>query len=163
MEITVLRLGHRPERDKRITTHCALVARAFGAKKILYSGIQDIKFEQSIRKATTSWGGPFEVEYTKHWKAYIKAFKGTIIHLTMYGKNAIPKLSKDTLIIIGGEKVPGEVYELADYNIAIGNQPHSEVAALAVFLEKTKGIKKSFKGAEKKIVPQTRGKKVISV
>jgi tRNA (cytidine56-2'-O)-methyltransferase len=33
--ITVLRIGHRLGRDKRITTHVALVARAFGANKIL--------------------------------------------------------------------------------------------------------------------------------
>jgi len=33
--ITVLRIGHRISRDKRITTHVALVARAFGADKIL--------------------------------------------------------------------------------------------------------------------------------
>ncbi|MGI0148094.1 MAG: tRNA (cytidine(56)-2'-O)-methyltransferase, partial [Thermoplasmata archaeon] len=33
--VTVLRLGHRPSRDKRVTTHVALVARAFGAAGIL--------------------------------------------------------------------------------------------------------------------------------
>ena len=36
-EIYILRLGHRPERDKRITTHVALTARAFGAKGIFVS------------------------------------------------------------------------------------------------------------------------------
>ncbi|MGC9107424.1 MAG: tRNA (cytidine(56)-2'-O)-methyltransferase, partial [Infirmifilum sp.] len=30
MEVVVLRLYHRPDRDKRVTTHVALVARAFG-------------------------------------------------------------------------------------------------------------------------------------
>ncbi|TFG70124.1 MAG: tRNA (cytidine(56)-2'-O)-methyltransferase, partial [Methanomassiliicoccus sp.] len=29
--IVVLRLGHRPERDQRVTTHVALTARALGA------------------------------------------------------------------------------------------------------------------------------------
>ena len=33
--IIVLRIGHRIGRDKRITTHVALVARAFGANKII--------------------------------------------------------------------------------------------------------------------------------
>jgi tRNA (cytidine56-2'-O)-methyltransferase len=33
--ITVLRIGHRPERDKRITTHVGLVSRAFSAEKML--------------------------------------------------------------------------------------------------------------------------------
>ena len=32
----VLRIGHRPERDKRITTHVALTARAFGASRISF-------------------------------------------------------------------------------------------------------------------------------
>ncbi len=32
MMIAVLRLGHRPERDKRITTHVALTSRAFGGR-----------------------------------------------------------------------------------------------------------------------------------
>ncbi|MEM2376537.1 MAG: tRNA (cytidine(56)-2'-O)-methyltransferase, partial [Sulfolobales archaeon] len=31
MKVFVLRLGHRPLRDKRVTTHVALTARAFGA------------------------------------------------------------------------------------------------------------------------------------
>ena len=30
--ITVLRIGHRPARDKRVTTHVALAARAFGGE-----------------------------------------------------------------------------------------------------------------------------------
>ena len=33
--VIILRLGHRPERDKRITTHVALTARAFGAEGML--------------------------------------------------------------------------------------------------------------------------------
>ena len=39
--IEVLRLGHRISRDKRISTHVALVARAFGASKIYYTGQKD--------------------------------------------------------------------------------------------------------------------------
>ena len=35
---------------------------------------------------------------------------------------------------MGAEKVPPWVFESADYNVAVGNQPHSEVAALAVAL-----------------------------
>ncbi|MCG7848715.1 MAG: tRNA (cytidine(56)-2'-O)-methyltransferase, partial [ANME-2 cluster archaeon] len=31
MNIVVLRLGHRPERDQRVTTHVGLTARALGA------------------------------------------------------------------------------------------------------------------------------------
>ena len=65
-------------------------------------------------------------------------------------------------IIIGAEKVPRDVYELADYNIAVGNQPHSEVAALAVFLDRLldgKGLRRKLKGTMT-IEPNPRGKTV---
>ncbi|MDC1420251.1 tRNA (cytidine(56)-2'-O)-methyltransferase, partial [Euryarchaeota archaeon] len=39
--ISVLRLGHRRERDKRITSHLGLTARAFGADEIILSGDED--------------------------------------------------------------------------------------------------------------------------
>ena len=46
----------------------------------------------------------------------------------------IKSIKKDILFIVGAEKVPPWVFESADYNVAVGNQPHSEVAALAVAL-----------------------------
>ncbi|HEY1211802.1 MAG TPA: tRNA (cytidine(56)-2'-O)-methyltransferase, partial [Nitrososphaera sp.] len=61
------------------------------------------------------------------------------------------------------EKVPHEVFELADYNIAISNQPHSEIAALAIFLDRIfrgKQFKNTFAGAKLRIVPTKKGKKV---
>ncbi|MEA3255091.1 MAG: tRNA (cytidine(56)-2'-O)-methyltransferase, partial [Candidatus Altiarchaeota archaeon] len=70
---------------------------------------------------------------------------------------------RDKLVIIGGKKVPSEIYALSNYNLAVGNQPHSEVAALAVFLDRLfegKELKKEFRG-KKKIIPQKHGKKVI--
>ena len=39
MEIEVLRIGQRVVRDDRVTTHVALVARSFGAKKIYMNEI----------------------------------------------------------------------------------------------------------------------------
>jgi len=45
--ITILRIGHRISRDKRITTHVALVARAFGAEKI-YIDQKDTKIEEKF-------------------------------------------------------------------------------------------------------------------
>ena len=36
--ISVLRLGHRRERDKRITSHLGLTARAFGANEVILAG-----------------------------------------------------------------------------------------------------------------------------
>ncbi len=158
----MLRMGHRPQRDKRVTTHCALVARAFGAEGIIYSGVKDPKFEETIHKVVGSWGGPFFVRYEKSWRKAIREFKGKKAHLTMYGlpfeEVHIPK--GNLLVIVGAEKVPGEVYSLADYNIAIGSQPHSEIAALAVFLYHISGVKEEFDGARLRITPSIRGKKV---
>ena len=168
-EIYVLRLSHRIKRDKRITTHCALVSRAFLAKKMYYSGDKDEKLEEKIKKVNEFFGGSFEIEYVKNWRELIKNFDGTKVHLTMYGIPLLEKIdeirkSKKILVIVGSEKVPREVYDLADYNISITNQPHSEIAALAIFLDKFFGSKEfyhKFENAKIEIVPQERGKKVI--
>jgi len=173
IKIAVLRLGHRPERDKRITTHVTLVARAFGADAV-YITTKDETVEESGRKVVERWGGPFEVHTGISAKRLINEWKkkgGVVVHLTMYGipldeaLKRIPK-DKDMLIIVGAEKVPGYIYEIADYNVSVGNQPHSEVAALAVFLDRYFGGKelyKEFEGAKIKIIPQERGKKVITL
>ena len=108
------------------------------------------------------------------WKKYIKEFKkrGIVVHLTMYGANIneimpeIKELSKDKdiLVVVGAEKVPKEVYELADYNVSVGNQPHSEVAALAIFLDRLfegKTLYRDFENAKIKITPSNKGKVVI--
>ena len=175
--IVVLRLGHRPERDKRITTHVALTARAFGADKIIIAARRDWQIKESIEDVVRRWGGPFSVEFNPSWKKILREWhgKGIIVHLTMYGipvDEALPKIKeemktgKDMLVVVGAEKVPKEVYMLAHYNVAIGNQPHSEVAALAVFLDRLldgRGLRKEFEGAKLKIVPQERGKRVIQI
>ncbi len=172
-QIVVLRLGHRKERDKRISTHVALVARAFGASKIIFSGEYDKSLLKSVQKVTQIWGGEFEISYEKNWKKWMQNFAGIKVHLTMYGVNfkerlsEIKKLSetKDIAIIIGSEKVPKEVYKLADYNLAIGNQPHSEVSALAIFLYELneRKIPESFQNAKLKIIPQEKGKKIMKL
>ncbi len=166
--ITVLRLGHRTGRDARTTTHCALVARAFGADAMLYSGERDQGFEDSVRDVVERFGGDFEVKHEKKWRKVLKNFEGLKVHLTVYGlpvEKNITKIRKEKnlLVVIGGEKVPPEVYELADHNISVTTQPHSEVAALAIFLDrcfKGKELDKEFKG-KVRIVPQKNGKKVI--
>jgi tRNA (cytidine56-2'-O)-methyltransferase len=99
----------------------------------------------------------------------IKQWKGTIVHLTMYGQTLEQSMKelnkkKDVLIIVGAEKVPPFYYEISDYNISISNQPHSEVAALAVFLDKyTNGLwkTKTFNG-EMTILPASKGKQVVT-
>jgi tRNA (cytidine56-2'-O)-methyltransferase len=72
---------------------------------------------------------------------------------------------KDVLVIVGSQKVPKEFFseDVSDFNVAIGNQPHSECASLAVFLDrffKGKSLTKSFGNARLKITPQKRGKKI---
>ena len=67
------------------------------------------------------------------------------------------------LVVVGAEKVPAEMYDLADWNVAVGSQPHSEVAALAVFLDhlmEGQELNKDFDGGLK-IIPSPRGKQVV--
>lgn len=171
MKVWVLRLGHRHHRDERISAHCGLVARAFSADGIVYSGEKDVSLLNSIKKVVDNWGGPFEVKYEKNWRKIIRNWKGKKIHLTMYGLPVQKKISEikksndDLLIVIGSEKVPGEVYHLVDWNISVTSQPHSEIAALSIFLNmffEGKELNKNFKDAKIKIIPQDRGKKTIS-
>lgn len=170
--IFVLRLGHRFQRDERLSTHCGLIARALGADGIIYSGEHDQSLLDSIEKAKKNWGGSFEVSYNRNFRSVIKDFKSknfTIIHLTMFGMPIQDKIteirkSRDMLIVLGSEKVPGEIYKMADFNIAIGSQPHSEAAALAITLHEYfqgKELAKDFGDANIKVIPQERGKKTI--
>ena len=170
MKVWVLRLGHRRGRDPRLTTHVALTARALGCDGIILSGEKDDSIMKNINEVVKNWGNHFEVKYEKNWRKIINNWKGKIVHLTMYGLpiqckiNEIKKL-KNILLVVGSEKVPGEIYQLVDFNIAITNQPHSEVGGLAVFLEKLfegKELEKKFKNAKIKIIPQKKGKKTLT-
>lgn len=166
--ITILRLGHRPARDRRVTTHVALTARAFGADRVLVS-TKDPGLERSVRDVARRFGGPFEIETGVAWRRAIAEWRGTKVHLTMYGLpigDVLPKLPRDDLlVIVGAEKVPAEVYRLADWNVAVGNQPHSEVAALAVFLDRLlggAGIQREFRG-RLRVRPSARGKLAVEI
>lgn len=169
MSVHVLRLGHRPSRDKRVSTHLVLAARAFGAKGATYTGKQDNSLEESIRSVVEEWGGDFTINYSSNWKNSIKNWEGKVIHLTMYGLpykevvNEIRESPSDKLVVVGGAKVPGEIYEMADWNVAVTSQPHSEVSALAVFLHELymgEELGLEFQGARLRIVPQGHGKLV---
>ena len=89
----------------------------------------------------------------------------------MYGepwKEALPKinLDKPMIIVVGGTKVPGEVYRLANHNISIGNQPHSEVAALAIFLDSLVGDldeQVHFSDGELRVIPNAIRKQVVNI
>jgi tRNA (cytidine56-2'-O)-methyltransferase len=176
-EIVVLRWGHRPQRDARLTTHVALTARALGASGILLSDTADNKIKETIKKVAENWGGTFFFEMGKSWKSAVRSWKaesGIVVHLTAYGENIetsdvldkIRNSRKNVLLIVGSQKVPKEFYsnDVSDFNVSIGNQPHSECAALAVFLDRFfegKELAKKFKKAKIKILPQERGKKTI--
>ncbi|HVL49752.1 MAG TPA: tRNA (cytidine(56)-2'-O)-methyltransferase [Candidatus Thermoplasmatota archaeon] len=165
MAVTVLRLGHRPERDKRITTHVCLTARAFGADRVLIAE-RDDKLVENVRGVAKRFGGDFVVESGTGWKRVLQDFDGVKVHLTMYGvpvregAGAV-RPGRDLLVVVGAEKVPREVYDLVDLNVSVGNQPHSEVAALAVFLYEALGpdvLAREFPGAPMRIRPSARGK-----
>ena len=166
MDISILRLGHRPERDKRITTHVCLTARALGAGRVAMDA-KDERVVEGVRDVTKRFGGPFEIEDGVAWRPLLKGFQGTKVHLTMYGlpmQEVAPLVPKDRplLVVVGAEKVPRGVYDLVDHNVAVGNQPHSEVAALALFLYAVQGeaaFSKRFSG-EIEVEPSERGKKV---
>ncbi len=169
MEVHILRLGHRRDRDKRVTTHIALVGRAFGARGVYISGDRDLAIPESVEKVNNEWGGNFYVEYTENWKHLLRSWDGVKVHLTMYGIPLPEKIdeikkSRKILVIVGAEKVPGTVYSMSDYNISVGNQPHSEVAALAVFLDRVlegKVFSIRFDNARREIIPAEKGKKVV--
>ena len=177
-KVVVLRWGHRPQRDARLTTHVALAARALGASGFVLSDIVDKKLGESVEKVTENWGGEFFFEMGKPWKRVVREWKakgGIVVHLTVYGENLqtsdvldrIRQSGKDVLVLVGSQKVPSEFFsdEVSDFNVAVGNQPHSECAALAVFLDRFfegKELAKGFKKAKIEVVPQERGKKTIA-
>jgi len=171
MVIEILRIGQRLVRDDRVTTHVALAARAFGASKIYMNEVNP-EIKDTLDMVNKTWGGDFEISFIDDWKKLVKRRKNDsarIVHLTMYGEDindVESRLEKeqDLLIVIGAEKVPREIFDLADYNVAIGNQPHSEISALAVLLDrilKGKKFSTSFDEAQRKIIPTKQGKNVV--
>jgi tRNA (cytidine56-2'-O)-methyltransferase len=170
--IFILRIGHRVFRDSRVTTHVCLTARALGADGVIIADQEDKVVESTIRDVTDRFGGPFEVQSGKPWKHAIRDWKargGRIVHLTAYGL-PLPKLlpeiqvtDADLLVIVGSEKMPGEIFKLADWNISVTNQPMSEVAALAIFLDWLKKhgeFEHEFSKAQVQIVPSRTGKEI---
>lgn len=176
IDVYVLRLGHRPGRDRRITTHVALVARAFGARGIYIADTVDETVKKSINKVVERWGGKyFRTEMGANPIGIINSFKscgGCIVHLTMYGLpidsviDDIRSSCRKLLVIVGSEKVERVFYEVADYNVAVGNQPHSEVSALALFLDRLwRGAELGlcFQDAKYYIIPSAKSKLVRKV
>ncbi|MCL4335041.1 MAG: tRNA (cytidine(56)-2'-O)-methyltransferase [Candidatus Thermoplasmatota archaeon] len=144
--VTVLRAGHRPFRDKRITTHVALTARAFGADEIIVD-THDDDLEKTVNRVSWEFGGSFTIRTGINIAAAFRAFSGMKIYLSMYGlpvDRVIPKIREgfrkdDLAILVGAEKMPSWAYENSDYVVSVTNQPHSEVSALSIFLDRLYG------------------------
>ena len=178
-KVVVLRWGHR-HRDQRLTSHVALTARALGASGFIMTDSIDSRVKKTIEKVKENWGGDFQFEMGQPWKSVVKDWKainGITVHLTAYGENIqtsnvmnkIRMTGKNVLVIVGSQKVPASFFSesVSDFNVAIGNQPHSECSSLAIFLDRF------FEGRElsedvipdgkKKIIPQSRGKWIVEV
>jgi tRNA (cytidine56-2'-O)-methyltransferase len=170
-DVTVLRLGHRPGRDERMSTHVGLTARALGADRVVMANEARGRTE-TIEDITDRFGGPLEIEATDEPKRLIRDFDGRVVHLTMYGE-PIQDVEADIrtahesdplLVVVGAEKVPFEVYEEADWNVGVTNQPHSEVASLAVFLDRLfegRELDREWEDPDRVVIPKETGKRVV--
>jgi tRNA (cytidine56-2'-O)-methyltransferase len=172
-EVCVLRLGHRPGRDNRMTTHVGLTARALGADRAVIAGDASDS-RTTIEDITARFGGPFEVELSEEWRPLIREWPGAVVHLTMYGERIQDvegeirerHRSDPLLVVVGAGKVPFDVYEASDYNVGVTNQPHSEVAGLAVFLDRLfegRELDREWEDADRKVIPRATGKEVAPV
>ncbi|GAB3697200.1 tRNA (cytidine(56)-2'-O)-methyltransferase [Halorubrum pallidum] len=180
-EVVVLRYGHRPGRDDRMTTHVGLTARALGADRVIFPDNAGQSAE-TVRDITTRFGGPFDVELHEDQNAIVRRWDGVVVHLTMYGERVQDVEAdvreavgidaageggsepRDLLVVVGGEKVPWALYERADYNVGVTNQPHSEVAGLAVFLDRLfegAELERDWADADRRVVPEATGKTVV--
>ncbi len=175
-KLVVLRWGHRVQRDVRLTTHVALTARALCASGFILADTTDNHIEETVSKISQAWGGDFHFEMGTSWKKAVREWKkdgGIVVHLTAYGENIqtsdvmtrIRDTGKNVMLLVGSQKVPGEFYsqEVSDFNVAVGNQPHSECSALAIFLDRYymgKELGEPFDKAKITIVPQERGKAI---
>jgi tRNA (cytidine56-2'-O)-methyltransferase len=136
----------------------------------MYLAADDKGVVQSIADVVARWGGTFCCQDKVKWRRCILDWKkdeGVVVHLTMYGLNLPDVIDKirgedKVLVVVGAEKVPGELFGLADYNVAVTSQPHSEIASLAVFHDNLfcgREFKKEFSGAKIRIIPSFAGKK----
>lgn len=174
-QTVILRLGHRIPRDLRVTTHVCLTARAFGADGLILADVVDTALEKTILDVCERFGGNFWIRMGEPWRHVVKEWKskgGEIVHLTAYGiplpeaMGTIRASPNPKLVVVGAEKVPGEVFEAAIWNVAVTNQPISEVSALALFLDRYfegKQFSLEFENAKLRIIPSAHGKKVVNL
>jgi tRNA (cytidine56-2'-O)-methyltransferase len=153
-----------------------MVARAFGASSFVLANVKDDEIKNVVQRISASWGGRFDFIMELPWKQVVDEWhrRGrVVVHLTAYGENIetsdvmarIKATGRDLLVIVGSQKVPRAFFssEVSDYNVAVGNQPHSEISALAVFLDRLyegRELGGDFDDAKLRIVPQKHGKSV---
>jgi tRNA (cytidine56-2'-O)-methyltransferase len=116
-----------------------------------------------VRDVGERWGKGTEFRYSENWRPEIRDFDGFTAHLTMYGLSVEREIERvreaeNLQVVVGSEKVPREVYEESDLNLAVGHQPHSEIAALAVLLDRVSELKEEFEAAEIQVEPSDGGK-----
>src|SRR5437879_10197935 len=173
--LVVLRMGHRFFRDSRVTTHVCLTARALGADGVIIADREDKTVESTIREVARRFGGDFSIESGNPWRKTIRDWSdegGKVVHLTAYGLRLpdviqeINNANEGILVVVGSEKMPGEVFKLADWNVSVTNQPMSEVAALAIFLDwfkQHREFEHEFSKAQVQIVPSKSGKEIQQI
>ena len=118
-----------------------MTARALCASGFILADVEDAHIQKTVLRIVKAWGGSFSFEMGTPWKKAVQEWKAkgcTVVHLTAYGENVqtsdvmnrIKKANKDVMLIVGSQKVPGEFYseEVSNFNVAVGNQPHSECA-----------------------------------
>jgi tRNA (cytidine56-2'-O)-methyltransferase len=144
----------------------------------MLTDVKDEKIRATLSEVVQNWGGTFFFQIGTSFKKAMKCWKaegGMVVHLTAYGENIeasnvmerIHAAGRDLLVIVGSRKVPAEFFsrEISDFNVAVGNQPHSECSSLAVFLDRFfngKELVNEFENARLEIIPQKHGKKVLS-
>lgn len=171
--VAVLRLGHRPGRDDRMTTHVGLTARALGADRVILPAAAGDAVD-TVEDVTDRFGGPFTVDAVDTPRSVLREWSDAVVHLTMYGEpvqsviGAVRATHRDrpVLVVVGAEKVPTDVYERADWNVAVTNQPHSEVAGLALLLDRLfegNELDRPWRDADRRVVPQARGKRLEDI
>jgi tRNA (cytidine56-2'-O)-methyltransferase len=158
----------------RVTTHVCLTARALGANGVLIADVNDKQLVETINRVTGQFGGEFTILTGTPWRASLMEWKragGRVIHLTAYGIplpriiKTIRRSDRDKLVVVGAEKVPGELFHLADWNVAVTNQPISEVSALGIFLDwlfQHRHLENEYSNAKLRIIPAEHGKHVQS-
>ncbi|HID18435.1 TPA: tRNA (cytidine(56)-2'-O)-methyltransferase, partial [Candidatus Bathyarchaeota archaeon] len=109
VKVVVLRWGHRILRDRRVTTHVALTARAFGAESMILADMRDEAVESSVGKVVRLWGGSFKLKTGVPWRKAVEEWRskgGLVVHLTAYGElltrrlaGKIKRLNKPIMVL----------------------------------------------------------------